>query len=268
MNTEKYKIQIRINQLKISFHNQCSFSFLTPHGLEATSPPSPIQRINSSIHRHSFSGISKKLDSKNYILWCQQVKPVVKAHKFFLKSSNTSDIHFHRRCKPQSYLPRIWTLGTTRSDPTWVVTIHHFSRHFSSCHWLLWGQNPCLLSVAHCIEALSTPIGAQAYKTGKLQELNLSISEFLLRVQSLNGSISTIGEPISPQWTPWHYPQRLAARIQIHYQHYYWKIWFCLHRRSLNSSSLSRITFGSVTRSILQMRISLRHLQHQTYQLT
>jgi len=29
----------------------------------------------------SFSAIAEKLDSENYLLWCQQVEPVIKAHK-------------------------------------------------------------------------------------------------------------------------------------------------------------------------------------------
>lgn len=35
-------------------------------------------RHQSPTHKHYFSTISKKLVSKNYLLWCQQVKPVIK----------------------------------------------------------------------------------------------------------------------------------------------------------------------------------------------
>lgn len=54
----------------------------TPLCQEASGPPSPILRIDSSspTREHSFFAISEKLDSENYFLWCQQVEYVIKVH--------------------------------------------------------------------------------------------------------------------------------------------------------------------------------------------
>lgn len=51
----------------------------TVHSME---DPALLSLVSSpTIKKHSFAAISKKLDSEKYLLWCQQVEPVIKAHK-------------------------------------------------------------------------------------------------------------------------------------------------------------------------------------------
>lgn len=100
-------------------------------------PPSPIMCIGLSFPTSKlwFSAFFEKFDLENYLLWCQQMESVIKAHKlhhFLLNPSilvkflALDDANCNRHLKP----------GKTRPDPTRMVAIHNFSRNPHACHWM------------------------------------------------------------------------------------------------------------------------------------
>ncbi|MCH94884.1 retrovirus-related Pol polyprotein from transposon TNT 1-94, partial [Trifolium medium] len=158
--------------------------------------------LGFSSGNNSFTAISEKLDTQNYLLWCQQVEPVIKAHK----------LHYHlvNPNIPPKYLS-IEDHNLNRVNPefeAWEVKDHTLLSWIQSTMtkemltsvigskqaWQIWDK-------IHAYFQTHTNAKAMQLRS-ELRSTSLengTISEFLLRIQVLIDSLYAIGEPISPK---------------------------------------------------------------------
>jgi len=176
----------------------------SPQGSPRTTVPPPLTDSSSpsllgSSRSQSFSAIAEKLDSENYLLWCQQVEPVIKAHKLHhflvnpsipLKFKTVADSDANRispeyeAWEQQDQLLLAWLQSTISRD---------MLRRVIGCKhsWQLWDR-------IHAY--FQTHVNAKlCHLRSELRHTKLegSVSEFLLKIQSLVGSIHAIGESVS-----------------------------------------------------------------------
>lgn len=131
---------------------------------EASNPPPPIMCIGSSspTSKHSFSAISEKLDSENYLLWCHQVEPIIKAHKllhFLLNPSIhvkylTLDNANHNCLSPafeawehQDQILLVWSQYAISREILTLVMPHIFYLPYNVYFERTWGMNSSFLRI-------------------------------------------------------------------------------------------------------------------------
>ncbi|XP_020233181.1 uncharacterized protein LOC109813405 [Cajanus cajan] len=173
--------------------------------ISATSPPHfhAAQDKPSSSPSLTFSHtISEKLDTKNYLLWCQQVEPVIKGHRLH---------HF---------------LVNPQIPPKFLSIFDRDANRISEAY-LAWEQQDQLLlswlQSSMSKDMLTRVIGCKssfqiwdkihayfhAHTNAKARQLrgdlrgttldNRSISDYLLCIQTLVDALTAIGNPVSPK---------------------------------------------------------------------
>lgn len=122
---------VTLNQRNYTVLNMVSSSQEDPDGTPSSqnttsataqdAPPSPPAKLKAS----SFSAISEKLDPDNYLLWCQQVEMIIKAHKLHHYLIN----------------PTISEKFLTVADATMTPSIQHSSNGNNKINYCYPGSN-------------------------------------------------------------------------------------------------------------------------------
>lgn len=170
-----------------------------------STPPAP----TSAVPPPAFSlRISEKLTKDNFLLWKQQIEPIIKGHQLhrFLVSQEI----------PNRYLTESDRLvGTLNSEYTrwelqdslllsWLqsyVTAPFLTRLIGCVHsWKLWEK-------LHNHFQSKTRARAKMLRTElrNTKKEDRSISEFVLRLKALVDALYSIGDPVSPDvcYVPW-----------------------------------------------------------------
>jgi histone deacetylase 1/2 len=167
--------------------------------------PLPPLRIESSspTNKHSFSAIYEKLDSDNYLLQCQQVELVIKAHKlhpFLINPSIPIKYHIvddadanyttpaYEAWEQHEQILLVWLQSTVSRE---ILTL------IIGCKssWIL--RDKIHAYFQHQTNAKLCQLRSEHHNMRLVINCKNSVSDFLLCIQNLIGSINAIGEPIS-----------------------------------------------------------------------
>jgi len=126
-----------------------------------SSPPPPLTPLVSSSNdgpsKNFAHSISQKLNAKNYLLWIQQVEPVIRSHhlegyivnqKILQKYASIEDRNANKvTCE--------YSVWHEQDQFLLVVAIHHLRPHSSASHWMpivveTLGSDSIALSILTC----------------------------------------------------------------------------------------------------------------------